>query len=103
MCRRLCFLRNGVKQYVTVYDECSALITNQMWSSVPLPPNRYAVGSKWIFEPKKEPRWLVLLIQSPVGATGFHLLVGLDFVETFSLVVKLATIHVVLIVVLAKG
>ena len=50
----------GVKQAMaypnwlsTMQQEYNALINNHTWDLVPLPPNRKAVGCKWIFQVKE--------------------------------------------------
>ena len=65
---------------------------NNTWSLVPLPPDRKAIGSKWVFKLK----------ENSDGTLNKHK-DGFDFHETFSLVVKQTTIRVVLSLALSKG
>ena len=77
-------------------DEYQALIDNDTWRLVPRPPGANIVTGKWIYKHKfhsdgtlarHKARWVVR------GFTQRH---GIDYDETFSPVVKPATIRVVL-------
>jgi hypothetical protein len=77
-------------------DEFQALIDNDTWRLVPRPPSANVVSGKWIFKhnyhsdgtlARHKARWVV---------RGFSQQHGINYDETFSLVVKLATIRVVL-------
>jgi hypothetical protein len=77
-------------------DEFQALTTNNTWTLVPRPPHANIVSGKWIFKQKfnfdgslerYKARWVLrVFTQQP----------GIDFDETFSPVVKPATIRTVL-------
>ena len=77
-------------------EEFDALTLNKTWRLVPAPPGTNIVSGKWIFCHKYNPdgslsrhkvRWVV---------RGFSQQPGVDFDETFSPVVKPATIRIVL-------
>ena len=77
-------------------DEYNALQQNGMWEPVPRPPGPHVISGKWIFKNKynadgslerRKARWVV---------RGFSQRPGLDFDQTFSPVVKPATIRMVL-------
>jgi hypothetical protein len=77
-------------------EEFDALTLNQTWTLVPSPPGANIVSGKWIFRHKfnsdgslsrHKARWVV---------RGFSQQAGIDFDETFSPVVKPATIRIVL-------
>jgi hypothetical protein len=77
-------------------EESDALTLNQTWTLVPSPPGANIVSGKWIFRHKfnsdgslsrHKARWVV---------RGFSQQPGIDFDETFSPVVKPATIRIVL-------
>ncbi|KAK1648574.1 hypothetical protein QYE76_066379 [Lolium multiflorum] len=77
-------------------DEFNALMQNRTWTLVPCPAGANIVSGKWLFKHKfgsdgglarYKARWVV---------RGFSQQTGIDFDETFSPVVKPATIRVVL-------
>ncbi|KAK1617826.1 hypothetical protein QYE76_023343 [Lolium multiflorum] len=77
-------------------DEYQALVNNATWSLVPRPPRANVVTGKWIFRQKfhsdgtlarNKARWVV---------RGYSQRPGIDYEETFSPVVKPATIRLVL-------
>ena len=77
-------------------DEHQALIDNKTWSLVPRPPRANVVTGKWIYRHKfhsdgslahHKARWVV---------RGYSQRPGIDYDETFSPVVKPATIRLVL-------
>ncbi|MCH94031.1 retrovirus-related pol polyprotein from transposon TNT 1-94, partial [Trifolium medium] len=83
--------------------EYDALLQNNTWSLVPLPPNRQAIGCKWVFRVKENPDGTVNRYKARLVAKGFHQRQGFDFLETFSPVVKPVTIRVILTIAITKG
>lgn len=77
-------------------DEFHALRQNKTWTLVPLPPNRRAIGCKWLFKIKENVDGAIQRYKAHLVAKGFNKKPGLDFTETFSPVVKPVTIRVVL-------
>lgn len=77
-------------------NEYDALIKNQIWSPVPLPPHKQAIGCKWVFRIKENPDGTVNKFKARLVAKGFHQRHGFDFNETFSPVVKPITIRIIL-------
>ncbi|WVZ87097.1 hypothetical protein U9M48_033789 [Paspalum notatum var. saurae] len=83
-------------------EEYQALIDNNTWRLVPRPPGANVVTGKWIFKHKfhadgslarHKARWVV---------RGFSQQHGIDYDETFSPVVKPATIRVVLSIAVSR-
>lgn len=77
-------------------DEFDALQKNRTWTLVPRPPGAHLITGKWIFRNKLNPdgsldrrkaRWVV---------RAFMQRAGIDFDQTFSPVVKPASIRTVL-------
>jgi len=86
-----------------VEEELSALLQNHTWDLVPRPAHSNIVSGKWIFKHKflsdgslerYKARWVL---------RGFTQRPGIDFDETFSPVVKPATVRTVLSLALSRG
>lgn len=84
-------------------DEYDALLKNGTWSLVPLPPNRTAIGCKWVFRVKENPDGSVQRYKARLVAKGFHQQPGFDYTETFSPVVKPITIRILLTLVVTHN
>ncbi|GKC86797.1 ribonuclease H-like domain-containing protein [Tanacetum coccineum] len=77
-------------------DEYNALITNRTWVLVPRPTNVNVVRSMWLFKHKFNADGSLSRYKARLVANGRSQQQGIDCDETFSLVVKPATIRTVL-------
>jgi hypothetical protein len=84
-------------------EEYKALVDNGTWRLVPRPPRANIITGKWVFKHKfhadgsparQKARWVVC---------GFSQRYGVDYDETFSPVVKPATIRVVLSIAVSRS
>ncbi|GKD74092.1 ribonuclease H-like domain-containing protein, partial [Tanacetum coccineum] len=80
----------------TMLDEYNALITNGTWVLVPRPTNVNVVRSMWFFKHKFNADGSLSRYKARLVANGRSQQLGIDCDETFSPVVKLATICTVL-------
>nr|KYP64927.1 Retrovirus-related Pol polyprotein from transposon TNT 1-94 [Cajanus cajan] len=76
--------------------EYSALLKNNTWTLVQLPPDRNAIGCKWVFRIKENSDGSVNRYKARLVAKGFLQQPGFDFNETFSPVIKPVTIRLIL-------
>ncbi|KAK1618276.1 hypothetical protein QYE76_023793 [Lolium multiflorum] len=84
-------------------EEFSALTHTRTWTLVPRPPGTNIVGSKWVFKTKHRPDGSIEKHKARLVARGFTQQQGLDYGDTFSPVVKPATIRVVLSLAVSRG
>ena len=84
-------------------DEINAQLRNGTSELVPPVPSQNVVGCKWVFTIKYLPNGEIDRYKARLVAKGFHQQHGLDFTETFSLVIKSTTIRSVLHVAVTKG
>lgn len=77
-------------------EEFNALIDNGTWTLVPRHSSMNVVGSKWIFRLKQKSDGSLDRYKARLIAKGYTQERGVDFAETFSPVVKHATIRLVL-------
>ena len=84
-------------------DELTALHHNKTWVLVPRPRGVNVVGSKWIFKTKHRPDGSVDKYKARLVARGFTQQLGIAYGDTFSPVVKPATLRLVLALAVARG
>ena len=84
-------------------DEMTAQHDNGTMSLVPRKPEMNVLGSRWIYTIKLNPDGTVLKLKARWVAKGYEQEEGIDFVETYSPVVRTSTIRVVLGISVAKG
>ena len=77
-------------------EEYKALIDNQIFQLAVLPPNRKAIGCKWVFKLKLNADGSIEKYKARLVAKGFSQKEGIDFSETFAPVVKFVTIRCIL-------
>lgn len=70
--------------YATMQSEFDALVKNGTWTLVELPPNKMAIGCKWVFRLKQNLDGFVNKYKARLVAKGFHQRIGHDYNETFS-------------------
>jgi hypothetical protein len=81
---------------VAMEKEYGALISNGIWELVPRPQGSNIVIGKWVFMDKLHANGTLDRYKAHWVLRGFTQRPGVDYNETFSPVVKLATVHTVL-------
>jgi hypothetical protein len=83
-------------------EKYGALKCNRTWTLVPRPTGTQVITGKWVLKHKFHSYGTLEHYKAPCMVRSFHQRPGIDFSETFSPVIKLATIHTVLTLVAAK-
>ncbi|GKA43534.1 ribonuclease H-like domain-containing protein, partial [Tanacetum coccineum] len=81
----------------------NALLRNGTWELVDLPEGRKAIGSKWIYKIKFRSSGEMERYKARLVAQGFGQKEGIDYEETFSLVVKMVTDRCLLNIVVSQS
>ncbi|KAM0053531.1 putative RNA-directed DNA polymerase [Helianthus debilis subsp. tardiflorus] len=77
-------------------DELDALHRNGTWTLVPPAPHTNVVDCKWVYRLKTDQNGKISRYKARLVAKGFHQQHGVDYHETFSPVIKPATIRTIL-------
>lgn len=86
-----------------MFDELEALNQQQTWSLVPRTSTMNVVGSRWVHKVKLKTDGTLERLKARLVAKGYHQLQGVDFTKTYSHVVKLGTIRLILSIATIKG
>lgn len=76
--------------------EIDSIHSNRTWSLVPLPPDKKAISSKWVYKLKPGTPATPTRYKARLVARGFEQKDGVDFLETFAPVVRWETIRILI-------
>jgi hypothetical protein len=80
---------------VAMQEELNNFTRNEVWHLVPR-PDQNVVGTKWVFRNKQDEHGVVTRKKARLVAKGYSQVEGLDFDETYALVARLESIHILL-------
>ncbi|XP_074321443.1 putative mitochondrial protein AtMg00820 [Silene latifolia] len=82
--------------------ELDALEKNQTWTLEDLPPNKKAIGSKWVYKIKYNADGSIERYKARLVVMGNRQVEGVDYNETFAPTIKLVTVRTLLAIAFAK-
>nr|PNR28833.1 hypothetical protein PHYPA_027525 [Physcomitrium patens] len=81
---------------IAIAEELNSHAVNSTWTFTHLPPHRKAITCRWIFKIKLKNSGAVDRFKARLVARGFNQIQGLDYHETFSPVVRIQSIRLIL-------
>ncbi|KAE8253847.1 hypothetical protein A4X06_0g1181 [Tilletia controversa] len=84
-------------------EQLQALQDMHTWDLMELPPNRKAVGSRWVYKLKLDEDGKAARRKARLVAQGFSQVEGIDFTETFAPVARLDTLRALLAMTVHHG
>jgi transposase InsO family protein len=75
-------------------EEYNSLIKNETWELVPRPKNRNVITNKWVLNHKRNQQGEIVRLKARLVARGFSQIYGVDYMDTFAPVAKLASIRI---------
>ena len=76
-------------------SEMKSLQDHNTWRLVDMPPDKKAVGCKWVYRIKRNPSNEIVKFKARLVAKGFTQRPGIDYTETFAPVARKESINVV--------
>jgi len=68
----------------------------KVWELVDLPPNKYPIGTKWVYKNKPDDRGVVVRNKSRLVVQGFAQEEGIDYTDVFALAARIEAILIFL-------
>lgn len=84
-------------------SEHQALMRNKTWHLVHPPKGKNIIGCKWVYKIKRKSDGTIDRYKARLVAKGFKQRYGIDYEDTFSLVVKAATIRLIVSIAVSRG
>ncbi|GKB09619.1 retrovirus-related pol polyprotein from transposon TNT 1-94, partial [Tanacetum coccineum] len=79
-----------------IQEELNQFYRNKVWTLVPLPYGKTAIGSKWVFRNNKDEHGITTKNKARLVAQGYSQEEGIDYDETFAPVARMEAIRIFL-------
>jgi hypothetical protein len=86
-----------------IRSEINSHLKNHTWDIVPRPRNRQVVTNKFALKHKKNELAIIVRLKARLVARGFSQIYGIDYLDTYAPVVKLASIRILLAIAAIHG
>jgi hypothetical protein len=83
--------------------EYNALLENKTWRLVPNSEGKILIDCKWVYKVKRRADGSIDRYKARLVAKGFKQRYVIDYEDTFSHVVKIATVRLVLSIAVSRG
>jgi hypothetical protein len=94
---------NANKWKEEIWEEYTSLNKNKTWVVTKLPNGRFLVGCKSVFKVKLKSIGSIDRYKAPFVTKGYSQMVGINYQETFSLVVKITSVRTLMAIVAEKN
>jgi hypothetical protein len=84
-------------------EEYSALQRNETWDLIPPKVGVNLIDSRWVYKVKRKADSTVDRVKARLIAKGYKQRYGIDYLETYSHVVKPATVRIILSLAVSQG
>jgi hypothetical protein len=78
-------------------------MNNKTWRLVSPPHGKNIIDCKWVYKIKRKADGTIDRYKARLVAEGYHQRYGIDYEDTFSPVIKAATIHLILSIAVSRG
>jgi hypothetical protein len=84
-------------------EEMTTLDVNVTWELVALPKDKKAIGCNWVYKVKHNVDGSVSRYKTRLVTKGYAQTYGIDYEETYSLIAKMMTIRIIIVMATTKG
>ena len=88
--------RDSIFWKEAINDEMDSILSNNTWVLVDLPTSSKPIGCKWLFRRKYNTNGSIQTFKVRLVAIDFNQREGIDYFDTYALVARITSIHVLL-------